>query len=242
MSNNEKEAIFKIAVREAFDEETRLAEAFTMPMDSFPSANLERKMKRLIRKVGLIRMSKLMLRSAAVILAILLLNAVVHLFTGTDLLASGVNYIHKVFENKSTSYVIPDWKTKHEESKSIINIVLEHVPEDFIIKINDCDDISGLKYYESINDRNISFYVDYEKNPQKDNNDFDTEHQKKETYVMPDGTKADLWKCVTKGYYSQIIWSKGHYLYVVGIVDNLEGWEVNELIKIAEGLKPIYKE
>ena len=163
MSNNEKEAIFRIAVREAFDEETRLAEAFTMPMDSFPSPNLDRKMKRLIRKVGLIRMSKLMLRSAAVILAILLLNAVVHLFTGTDLLASGVNYIHKAFENKSTSYVIPDWKTKHEESKSIINIVLEHVPEDFIIKINDCDDISGLKYYESINDRNISFYVDYKK-------------------------------------------------------------------------------
>ena len=44
------------------------------------------------------------------------------------------------------------------------------------------------------------------------------------------------------GYYSMLVWSKNSTLFTLFIIDNLEGWEIDELKKIANKIDYVYKD
>lgn len=242
MKNNDFDAIIRIALRETGNEEVTRSRSFPLPPNYTPSNNLIRRIFDLNSKIRKNRIRTFLSRAAAIVIIVIIANLTISIVTGNDIIASTVRFIYTQLSGGRTSYVIPQSNKAEDSDKIITGVKLNYVPNGFIKTDDDTNNNSGTLVYHSSSNSNSWFILDYIKNPQKDNNSIDNEHSKLEHYSLPDGTSCDLYRCKKAGYYSMLVWSKNSTLFTLFIIDNLEGWEIDELKKIADKIDYVYKD
>ena len=239
ISVKESDQILKIALNELIDEDIKAYE-YEMDESYTPSDMLENRMRRLITGVNVRSGIRRIYRTTAAVIAIVVIAFASLLVVSEDMRAYTLEFIRTHLSGGFISYVIPDTEKSSEAIGKIVDIQWGYVPEGFELEHRSVNEEinEGTIVYRK-NDTRI--FLDWISDPEMDSNGLDNEHSILESYTMKDGTVCDLYRCNTKGYSSFLVWKRENVLFTAFIKDNLEGWEVDELIKVAESLRIISK-
>ncbi|MBR1741714.1 MAG: hypothetical protein IJ733_07540, partial [Lachnospiraceae bacterium] len=74
------------------------------------------------------------------------------------------------------------------------------------------------------------------------NSSINNEYADFSTIILDNGMISDSYKSNTEGYANYLVWSKDDIMCTLGIDNYMEGWEYNELVKVANGIKAKYED
>ncbi len=236
----ESEDVIKQAVHELFLEEKDEYESYEqMYGTETPSAAFSMQMNREIRRFESRYRFNITIKRIAAVFAIVIAGYLMLFLINEDVRAYTIQFIRTHLFGGFTSYVIPG----DEDGRRPVRIETDYVPEGFELESKAFHYSNGHMMFVS-NDETKSCTMDiiYLSNPQKESNGIDNEHSIRESGVLEDGTPCDIYRSFTEGYNSFVIWKEGSVLLTACMDDYLEGWEVDELLKVANHVKVIYDE
>ncbi len=249
---SESERILKTAVGRLIDEQiAALPSDKELERTIHVSRNFQKKMRRLINGVRVREGVYRVLQNVAGFFIVLLLGFGALFAFNENVRAWTIQFFRTLIEHDMTAYSFPDQKGEKEdnpvtEQGELNGIEFTYVPDGFEMTLGldePFDSSIGMVVYEKMgeNDEWWNLTFTYGKNPTEENNAVDSEYTKLEHIVLDNGVECDFYRCTTKGHTSILVWRDKKELYTLQIKDNQEGWENEELIKVANGIKMIYE-
>ena len=209
------------------------------------SSEFEKNMERILLRVRIKQGILGAVKAAAAIFLAVVVGFSVLCLVNEDVRAYTQNFIRVHLAGGMTAYSVLEDTSKVE--KELAGIDFTYIPEgyDLVKELEEpFNPEVGMAVYEKDSGKTSWSMINfiYQKNATGENNAIDNEHSTLKRVVLRDGTGCDFYKCNTKGYASYLVWIKDEILCTLAITDNLEGWETKELMKIANGMKMVYKD
>lgn len=236
---NENENILRQAVHELFMEEQEEYDVYEQTNGAVtPSVVFDVRMRRQIRNFEVKkRITGAMRKVAAVFVAIIGMYMLLFLIN-EDVRAYTIQFIRTYILGGYTSYEI----TGVVDERKAIGFEIGYVPDGYKMTEKSLDKGYGYISYESEKGKWREIDLDYESIPQKQGNGIDNEHSKCEKGRLENGRDCDIYRSNTIGYSSFVIWKDGSTIITLSINDYHEGWEVDELLKIANHVELLYED
>ena len=243
----DSERILQSAIRQMLDEE-----AAGIPSneelareEEAPSRSFERRMRRLIRGQNRRYRYQIVAQRTAAAIALLILAYGFLLLANEDVRAITFRFFRNLVENGMTSYSISGTGEADTEH-TFKGIELTYIPEGF-------EKVPGLEEFSDSNSGMWSYALEtedqryyqldciYFSNEGGSSSDIDNEHSTLEHLQLEDGSECDFYRCTEAEYASYLIWRKDNLLFNLSITSYLDGWEDEELIRTANGIRIIYE-
>lgn len=200
-----------------------------------PTASFSNKMNQLIRAFEIKQKIYKGLRRIAAIIVIIVTGYLMLFLMNEDVRAFTIQFIRTDFLDGFTSYET----VENTPKTTTIGVRFKYITNGFFVSEESSNPGFGHVTYTNSSGKWQEIELDYMENAQKMNNGIDNEHSVRKTGHLKDGTPCDIYKCTKKGFNSFIVWKKNNTLLTLSIHDYLEGWELNELYRIANNVELI---
>ncbi len=233
MAIGKSEWILRDAVAAVVDGEVKDLEAYAMPEDYVPSLRFQDKMKMLNSRNKRRTLKRIGVKVACAVLVFLLLDFGHYIATGTEAIASVLKLISK---DQSGGFV--GYEIKGDKPYVTTGMSVGYVPEGY-----SCDHVfvnqslGDIDYVKKDGEKISIISVSYLDDPVTSSNGIDNEHNIPEKGELEDGTECEIRRCFEAGYWSYITFARDNTLIQVSIDDNLEGWEVDAILKVASSVR-----
>ena len=248
---SESERILKAAVCRLVDEQmAALPSDKELERTIHVSRNFQKKMRRLINGVRVREGVYRVLQNVAGFFIVLLLGFGALFAFNENVRAWTIQFFRTLIEHDMTAYSFPDQKGEKEdnpvtEQGELNGIEFTYVPDGFEMTLGldePFDSSGGMVVYEKEDGNKTTILsLNYLGNPTEENNSIDNEGSTLEHTQLQDGTECDFYRCKDEKGVSTLVWRCDDTLLMLGITDYHDGWEKEELIKTANGIKLSYK-
>ena len=203
-----------------------------------PSDAFSKKMNQSIRRFESKQTVFSGIKRVAAVFVIIITGYLMLFLINDDVRANTIQFIRTHLLGGFTSYEIVN-----SNSKMITTGVhLNYVTNGFTLTENVSNRGFGHVTYTKSSKKWCEIELTYMDDTQKTNNGIDNEHSIRKTARLSDGTPCDIYICNEEGFNSFIVWKKDNTLLTLSIHDYLEGWEIDELYKIANNVELIREE
>lgn len=196
-----------------------------------PSPEFQRKLNKLFRQEKWKRKLCSFGRNAASLFIVFLGSFYLLCALDSDVRATCIQWIKTAVSGGMTNYqaASPDNVSPNKKNEQVAGFSLEYIPDGYVLKSADMGECTGkATYCKGTKQLEFSYIIAKNADALISN-----ENSKLSHIELNDGTVCDLYKSVSDGHDSKLIWQKRNFICTLYVSEVSE----NELAQIAESVK-----